>query len=334
MNITIGIVAYNEEKDLPRVLENIREQTYPHENIEIVLADSCSTDGTRKLMEQFQNQYQDEFFGVQIIENKGKIQSCGWNVVIDSFSTDALIRVDAHSSIPPEFVSENVKGLEEGEFVTGGVRPNIVAEDSSWQRTLLTAESSMFGSSAADFRRNGEKAYVKSFFHGCYRREVFEKVGHFREDLGRTEDNEFHYRIRQNGFQLCRLPGVISYQLIRPSFGKMCHQKYGNGYWIGLTSGVCLGCLSLYHFVPGAFVLGILGTTILALFGWPILAYIMWGLYWFLAIVMAAMAVKGQKKEWGDLLLPILFFLLHVSYGVGTVIGLIKMPFWRGKHRE
>ena len=47
MNITIGIVAYNEEKYLPSILEDITKQNYPHENIEIVLADSMSEDQTR-----------------------------------------------------------------------------------------------------------------------------------------------------------------------------------------------------------------------------------------------------------------------------------------------
>lgn len=97
-------------------------------------------------------------------------------------------------------MEKNVNALSEGEYVTGGMRPNIVEGDSAWQQVLLLAESSMFGSSIADFRRKEKKAYVKSFFHGAYRREVFEKAGKFREDLGRTEDNEFHYRIRQNGF--------------------------------------------------------------------------------------------------------------------------------------
>lgn len=333
LDISIGIVAYNEEKNLPGILKDITLQTFPHGQMEVVLVDSMSEDGTRKIMEQFADRYGKEFLTVKVLENPGKIQSCGWNRAIDGFATEALIRIDAHSSIPADFVEKNVQALEEGEYVTGGVRPNMVEEDSPWQQVLLTAESSMFGSSAASFRREGKKAYVKSFFHGAYRREVFERAGRFREDLGRTEDNEFHYRLRQKGFRLCMVPGIISYQMIRPDLRKMCRQKFANGYWIGLTSGVCPGCLSLYHFVPFAFVCGIILTTVLALLSHPLLAVLMWSLYWILAIVMAGMAVRGQKKYAGHLLLPLLFFLLHISYGAGTFVGLIKMPFWRGKHK-
>lgn len=332
MNISIGIVAYNEEKSLPGVLEDICKQRYSHKKMELLLIDSMSEDGTRTIMDEFAEKYRDEFLNIQVLQNEGRIQSCGWNRAIDAFSTDALIRVDAHSSIPEEFVERNVAALCEGEFVTGGVRPNIVETDLPWQHVLLTAESSMFGSSAAGFRREAKKEYVKSFFHGAYRREVFEKAGKFREDLGRTEDNEFHFRIRKKGFQLCMVPGIISYQMIRPSLIKMCRQKFANGYWIGLTSGVCPGCLSWYHFVPFLFVCGIVVTTILAMFSHAFLAVLMWGLYWLLAVLMAVFAVKGEKKYIGHLLLPVLFFLLHISYGLGTVIGLIQMPFWRGGH--
>ncbi len=336
MKISIGIVAYNEEKNLPRILADVLKQTYPLKKIEIVLADSMSEDDTMRVMLNFAEKEGAKFHRVQVINNPGRIQSCGWNRVIDTFTTEALVRIDAHSSIPEDFVERNVAALQEGEFVTGGIRPNIVESDSPWQQVLLTAESSMFGSSVADFRREEKKAYVKSFFHGAYRREVFDKVGKFREDLGRTEDNEFHYRIRKQGFQLCMVPGIHSYQMIRPSLGKMCRQKYGNGYWIGLTSGVCPGCLSLYHFVPFAFILGIVVTTVLAFVGIPQLAILMWALYGLLAVVMAVMAmipdIKNGKWNAGELLLPLLFLMLHVSYGVGTLIGIIKMPFWRKEH--
>mgnify|MGYP002961198692 FL=1 len=95
-------------------------------------------------------------------------------------------------------------------------------------------------------------------FHAAYRRKVFESIGGFDERLARTEDNEIHYRMRKAGFKLCFDPEIISYQHIRPDLGKMLKQKYANGYWIGLTTGVCAPCLSLYHFVPFAFVMAII----------------------------------------------------------------------------
>lgn len=98
--------------------------------------------------------------------------------------------------------------------------------------------------------------------------------------------------------------------------------------------------------MPFGFVLGILVTTVLAMFGHPFLAVLMWGLYWLLAIGMAVQAAvcapalpavnesprHSGGRNIGYVLLPFLFFLLHVSYGAGTFVGLVKMPFWRRSH--
>ena len=339
MKVSLAVVAYNEEKYLPSLLQDILEQTYPHEKTEVVFVDSMSEDATAKWMREFQEMNKEDYLGIQMIQNPGRIQSCGWNEAILHFTTDVLIRVDAHSHIPADFIEKNVENLKSGEMVSGGVRPARTEGDGAWQKTLLLAEESMFGSSVSSVRRKGERAYVKSFFHGAYRREVLEEVGGFREDLGRTEDNEFHYRIRKHGFRLCMSPDIISYQYIRPTLRRMCRQKAGNGYWIGLTLGVCPECLSFYHLIPGAFLFGILFTTILSMLHVPVPAVLMWSAYAFLAVVMAVLSIISEWKKpegtfyFSYLLLPFLFLILHVSYGAGTWGGLVRMPFWRRKHR-
>ena len=175
-----------------------------------------------------------------------------------------IIRIDAHARIPEDFVQKNIKNIEAGEFVVGGPRPNTVDHPTEWKKILLLAESSMFGSGIASFRRkSSERKYVKSVFHGAYRREVFEKVGGFNENLGRTEDNELHYRIRKAGYKICYDPEIISYQFVRGTLKQMMKQKYGNGYWIGLTTGVCPECLSIYYFVPFSFLIALLGSMLI-----------------------------------------------------------------------
>lgn len=330
MIISVCVVAYNEQKALPDLLECIKSQDYPHNQMEVVLIDSCSNDNTKKIMEKFRKENQD-FFGVQVLDNPRKIQAAGWNVAIKNYKGDAIIRVDAHAAIPKEFVRKNAEVLESGEYVSGGVRPNMVDASTPWKETLLLAEQSMFGSGIAPYRRSEKSTYVKSVFHGAYKREVFEKVGFFNEQLGRTEDNEIHYRIRQAGYKICYSPDIVSYQHTRSSLKAMLKQKYGNGYWVALTLKACPKCLSLYHFVPLCFVLGIIGTSVLAAFGFSFFAYLMWGMYWLVAVSMSILSVKGVKKTWYQFALPFLFFLLHISYGIGSFVGIIKLPFWKYK---
>lgn len=320
--LSIGIIAYNEEAFLPSLLDDMKAQKYPHELMEILLIDSCSTDGTKAVMEKLQKENQD-FYNIQVLDNPKKIQAAGWNVAIQNFTGDVLARIDAHTKVTPEYSLNVMKNIKDGEMVVGGVRPAIIEKDTSWANVLLQVENSLFGSSINSSRRSEEKAYVKTMFHAAYRREVLDKVGLFNEQLLRTEDNEFHYRIREAGYKLCYDPSIVSYQYARSDFKRMVKQKYGNGYWIGLTLKVCPGCISLYHLVPFAFVMAIVLTTILSLFGVWQLSALMWGLYGLFAITNTVLSGIQNGFYLQHLIMPVLFLILHVSYGVGTGIGIL-----------
>ena len=327
--VSLCVVALNEAKFLPNLLRDLENQTYPHEKTEIVLVDSGSSDDTRAIMEQFAREHRPDYLGIQVLPNPGGIQASGWNVAIRHFTGDVIIRIDAHTHIPAEFARKNMENLRGGEYVSGGIRPCVIENDTAWGRTLLETENSLFGSSVNISRRSRQKQYVKSLFHGAYRREVFEKSGVFSEQLLRTEDNEMHYRIRQNGYQICYDPEIVSYQYARSSLRRMIRQKYGNGYWIGLTLGVCPGCISLFHLVPFVFVLAILGTSALAALGWPLLSLLMWGAYGLFTLLGVLCSILNGKATWLSWLMPVLFLILHVSYGIGTAVGLLKMPAFR-----
>lgn len=332
MIVSFCVIAYNEENTIKSLLNDICRQDYPHEKMEVILVDSMSTDNTKKIMTEFAEQTQG-FLDIRVLENPKKIQAAGWNVAISAAVGDIIMRIDAHTMIPREFVSKNVKCIQTGEKVTGGPRPSIAEEDTPWRHMLLLAESSMFGSSIAPFRKGHHKTYVKSVFHGAYRREVFEKTGLFDERLGRTEDNEMHYRIRKAGYRICYNPEIISYQHVRNTWRKMIVQKYGNGYWIGLTLGICPKCFSIYHIVPALFVLAIVAFGILAIQGLDFPLKILILIYLGINLIMSVLAVVGQKKYGYYILLPIIFLSLHLSYGIGTILGILKMPFWLWKEK-
>ena len=330
--ITLAVVAYNEEAYLPRLLTDLRTQTYPHERIEVLLIDSASTDGTRGVMEDFAKE-ETSFAAVRVLTNEKKRQSAGWNVAIRAFSSASLVRVDAHARIPEDFVASCVKALET-EDVAGGVRPTLCESDGAWARTLWMAEESLFGSSVSTARRGGEGAYVKSLFHACYRKEVLDTVGEFREDLGRTEDNEFHYRIRKRGYRIYRSPEIYSEQYVRPTFGRMLKQKAGNGFWIGRTLGIVPGCISVYHLVPFVFLAALITSGVLALFGHLWCLQLLGAMYGSVAVLMTLWSAfslqrEGERVPGFVFLLPLLFFCLHITYGAGTCAGLVSIPFGR-----
>ena len=112
MIVSVCVVAYNEEKVLGNLLNDIKAQDYEHSKIEVVLIDSMSTDHTKDIMRDFQQQTSDDFKKIQVLENLKKKQASGWNVAIASSNGDVIIRIDAHARIPEDFVQKNIKNIE------------------------------------------------------------------------------------------------------------------------------------------------------------------------------------------------------------------------------
>ena len=320
MKVSIIITARNEEKYLPMLFEDILNQTYPLQNIEVVLMDSNSTDNTRKLMEEFKNN--NESLSVQIVTNERQIQAAGFNEGVKHATGDVVLKIDAHSRIPQDFVQKNVNEIIAGAFVCGGNRPTVVDSDDDFSKTLHIVEESALGSSIANYRKSNVKRKVNSIFHGMYRKEVFEKVGLADERLLRTEDNEFHYRVRKAGYDIIFNPEIESYQYIRPTFTKMIQQKFANGYWIGLTSHICRDCLSLFHFGPGVFV-----ATLLILMIFTPISFIplltVFGLYILAVLGLSIFEISKQKYNHTLLLIPFIMIAVHFAYGIGTIKGWI-----------
>lgn len=341
--ISVGIVAYNEQEALPKLLDNVCAQDFPHHRIEVVLINSASTDATRACMERFAATSTREsgkggaggFANVRVFDNPARSQAAGWNVALQHFTGDALVRVDAHASIPPNFISSIVEILNEDECVCGGTRPTIIepGHETPWRHTLHVAEESAFGSSAADYRRDIEARYVDSVFHAAYRREVLNTVGLFNEQLLRTEDNDFHYRVRAAGYRIKLDPRITSCQFIRGSLKRMLKQKFSNGYWVGRTTFVQPKCLEVYHFAPFVLVVAALvlaGVGVAA--SWVPFAACA-GAYALLCCALACAAAKhapAQVRNKTMIALPVVFASIHLSYGIGTLSGLVAGVF-RGK---
>jgi GT2 family glycosyltransferase len=327
VKVSFIVVAYNAGSKLENLLEDLKKQDYNHNDIEIILVDSNSSDNTKDIMMKFK-EINKTFSKVLVLDNPKKILPCGWNIALEASTGDLILRVDAHSSLPNDFISKNVNRIDMGEKIVGGHRISIIDENNAWQKTLLIAEKSIFGSGIATYRRKEREEYVSTLAHAAYSREVFKKVGGYDERLARTEDNEIHYRMKKAGYKFLLDPTIKSYHHARNSLSKMMKQKYLNGYWIGLTMGISPKCFSIYHFVPLVFVLALIFSIIFAFVFSGIPLILLLGAYFTFNILNTIFSIISEKKHLDYLLLPFIFFLLHLSYGWGTLYGLIKLPFW------
>lgn len=334
MRVSFIVVAYNAETKLKNLLADLKEQDYDHQKIEVILVDSNSKDRTKQIMTDFAQSAHD-FSRICVLDNPKRILPAGWNIALKECQGDIILRVDAHASIPADFIRKNVECIKSGERICGGPRISIIdGENNGWQKTLLLAETSLFGSGIAEYRREKKKKYVSTLAHAAYHKEVFQTVGGYNENLVRTEDNEIHYRMRKAGYKFCFDPEIVSYHHARNNLRQMMKQKFLNGYWIGITLGICPQCFSWYHFVPFFFVLAIAITSIMAGSGIVFPAYLLWGTYGSGGILMALLSISKERFCFWFLLLPVLFFLLHFSYGMGTAVGIIKTIFTSGKSKK
>ena len=189
----------------------------------------------------------------------------------------------------------------------------------------------MFGSGIADYRKKTTKKYVSSVFQGMYKKSIFDKIGLLDEKVGRVEDNELHYRIRKNGYKIRYSNDILSYQYTRPTLKRMLKQKYSNGYWIGKVSHVYPKAFSIFHFVPLAFVLAIIFSLCMIPIT-SIFIILLSSVYFLFTILITIMTIINNKFNITILLMPIILFLIHVYYGVGTLVGLIKGFSWKKEY--
>ena len=326
MKLSFIIVALNSEKTLNNSLSCLKKQDYPHKEIEVILVDGLSTDKTKQEMLEFKEN-ETSFGRIVVKDNPGKYLSCGWNVALKEVSGEIVLRVDAHTVFPDDFVSKNIKCIEGGEFICGGKVMSVLEENSQMNRVLLESENSMFGGGFTFFRRGEVCKYTNTLAFAAYKKEVFDATGFYNERLVRTEDNDMHYRMQKAGYKFFFNPEIVSYRYCRSSFSKLIRQKYLNGYWVGLTMAVQPKAFSVFYFVPFLFVIGLIFFSILTiLIPWTLVAYLSAYSIILALSLFAAIAKSGVYPAL--LLLPIILFCLHIGYGIGTIKGLTMIPSW------
>ncbi|MCL2810961.1 MAG: glycosyltransferase family 2 protein [Clostridia bacterium] len=325
--VSLSVVAYNAQVHLGALLNDIRAQTYPFDRMELLLIDSGSSDGTRAMMEAFCKEAAgwETPLTVRVLDNPGRILACGWNVALDAYTGDALLRVDAHASIPPGFIEANARALAQGHDrdVVGGqvasLPPRFVQE-----APLVALDTSRFAGGAAAFRNAGSAREVDALAYPLVRRRVYEQVGRYDERLVRTEDNDMAWRMRQAGFRLWYTPQITSHHRARSTLGGQLGQKWRNGHWVGLSLLVSPRGFSARHFAPMLFVLALLCAGGLFAAGWRLPLIALGAVYALCDAVFTIQAARASPVGKARCLwsLPWMFLLVHLCYGAGTLAGL------------
>jgi len=330
--VSFIIVTRSAAAALAELLADYAAQDYAAERRELLIVDSMSEDDTLQRVQTFRREHPG--LVVSMLDNPGLILATGWNVGLAGARGDILIRVDAHARIPADFIARNVDRIDAGEDICGGLVESRTA-DSGWAQVLCLADASKFGGGPAGFRNPGEARYVDTLAYAAYRRAVFAKVGGLDERLRRTEDNELHGRMADAGYKFFYDPAIRSRRAPRTRLRALLAQKFANGVGIGKLLAIRPRSCRLRHLVPLGFVVGVAAGLGLLPISPVFLAAVAcpYALLDAAFTVQAVVRAQGRAKVLAAATL-LLFPAMHVAYGVGTLLGLLRLPFIRRSARR
>lgn len=330
--VSVVMPIRNEAAYIEGGLRAVLRQDYPHDRMEVLVADGMSTDGTREVV-------CDLAVGagprVRLIDNPGRIVPTGLNAAISGAVGEVIVRVDGHCEIAPDYVRRCVGLLASGE--AGGVGgPIETVGETTLARAIAAAMSSAFGVGGSAFRTvKNRQMFTDSVAFPAYRRDVLERVGPYDEELVRNQDDEYNYRLRKLGGRLLLSPLIRSKYYSRASVRSLWRQYFQYGYWKVRVMQKHPAQMCARQFVPALFVLGVCSTLLLAAaartaVGVAPLASV--AAAYLVANGAASIFLARRERRWLYLpLLPLIFATLHFSYGLGFLTGLVKFrDRWRG----
>lgn len=329
-SVSVIMPIRNEGAFISRSLGAVLAQDYPADRLEVVIADGMSTDDTREAIGRAARERPD--VRVTIVDNPGRIVPTGFNRALVRTRGDVIVRVDGHTVIAPNYVTECVAALRRSGADNVGGRMDPVASGQFGCATAL-ATASRFGVGGARFHYSDREELVDTVYMGAWPRTVFTRIGLFDEEQVRNQDDEFNYRLRARGGKILLSPQIQSRYYNRSTPRSLWRQYFQYGYWKVRVMQKHPGQMRLRHFVPPAFVASLALGLLLAPLS-PIWAralgvtVVMYG-----SAMLAASVVVGFGKPLLEaLLLPVAFVTLHVAYGLGFLVGLGRFATrWRDR---
>lgn len=324
MKTEISIICpiYNEEKYISACIDSIVEQDIDHSQIELLLVDGMSTDNTRVIVASFQEKYS----WIKLLDNPNKIVPTAMNIGIEAAQGTIIVRIDAHAEFPTNYISELAKQLDvlEADNV-GAICETLPANDTLEAKAIATALSSSFGMGNSYFRIGATSVMqVDTVPFGCFRKEVFDKVGLYDVELTRNQDDELNGRIIKHGGRIFLIPQLVVKYYARDTVKKVAKMFYQYGLFKPLVNKKLGSPATIRQFFPLAFVLGLLVGPLFA-FIHP-LFITLYGLVVVLYFVLAFyFGVKDAKDKREAVILPYIYFTIHFSYGWGYIVGLYKL---------
>jgi succinoglycan biosynthesis protein ExoA len=316
--VSVIVPVRNEERYVGECLACLAGQDYPPDRFEVLVVDGRSTDRSREVAEHF---LRNGAMDVRLLDNPDGTTSRALNIGISEARGEVIARVDAHAAPAPDFLLESVAALRaSGADAVGGpirsVGRGLVGE------AIALAMSFPFGIGNAAFRYSEREQFTDTVPFPTYRRDVFERVGLF-EDIAAGEDDEFHLRLGERGGRLLLTPRIGVVYHPRSSISDLVRQYFSYGKAKARVLSLHPGSTRLRQLVPPAFVAALGLTGLLALLRGAFVRPFLLVAGAYAAASLVASLVLARREGWRYMpLLPLVFACLHVSYGLGFLLGM------------
>jgi len=330
MKISVVIPCRNEKRHICEFLDSLMNQSLDRDwEIEILVADGLSDDGTRKVL----TDYMLKAPSVRMIDNPGRIVSTGLNAAIAASTGEIIIRMDAHTVYAKDYIFQCVKLLQASRADNVG-GPWVAVGKGHMGRAIAAAFQSPFCAGGGKSHDPSYEGEVDTVYLGCWRRSAFERFGLFDPGLVRNQDDEFNFRIRRGGGRILQSPKIQSSYTPRSSIRALFRQYLQYGFWKVFVMRKHRGVASWRHLVPALFVSSVLAELLLlslsAVFDWTGLAMLSGSvlfaelLVYSLACVFSALRFAGSIEVPALVSIPVVIAVHHISYGLGFLMGLLQ----------
>lgn len=333
--VTVIIPCLNEELNIEGCLRSVLASKHfsdGNPGDQILVMDGDSRDKTRDIVACIAA----EDIRVRLLDNPGGNKARALNTGIAESEGDIVIRMDAHAQYPVDYVDKLLVGiLSHKADNIGGIRHTVVnRDDNSFAIATAEAISHPYVVGNALYRTGGieKPRYVDTVFCGCYRREVFDRIGYFNESLIRTQDREFNARLVADGGKILLDPRIHCSYVPRTDFKSYCRWTWNGAFWTTyarrFTETAMLGWRNL---IPTLFVIylfvGTLGSISLLVVGLSGLAWLPGFplLFYGVLALKAGFTLARKHGRIGVLFwFPIIMFVTHVLYGIAATWGFLN----------
>jgi glycosyltransferase involved in cell wall biosynthesis len=307
--VSVIVPARNEAAHIQGCVRSILAQLPPGE-LEVVVADGDSTDGTAQLARAA---------GARVVSNAQRRTPSGLNRALAAAKGEVIVRFDAHAVMPPGYVDACLCALEEesGAVNVGGWREP--RGTGPWGKATSVALGSAFGvGNPRIWRRpspNESRHDVDTVPLGCWRAKVLRNTGAWNEEYARNQDFELNLRLRRAGGRVVFDPAIGSVYHPRESFRALVRQYWGYGVFKGRMVAESPRSLQPRQLAP----LTLLALLALTTTTGPVgrIARFSVGSY---ACILATVAARGNG---GWRTAPVLA-AMHLTWGCGVAFQLVR----------